>query len=454
MSLINGDIHSQSKKIIYNVYTFLKQLSQKSNLTANFFKNAQVLTAQACGVSERTIKRICAEAKNINLETPGASPTFSSPRKGYKRAKTVSELNSFDSDVVRRTVHEFYDRGEYPSAHLILDVVKRKTNYSGCIRSMQRLLKNLKFSYKKCNDGRMFLMERSDIVALRCKFLREMCTLRENKNDRPVIYLGKTWVYQDNSRRLIWQNEANAEDLKVPTGREGQLIIYHAGCARYGFIEGSKMVFQSNIGNTIDYHNEMNSKFFKQWFIQLLHNLEEPSIIVMDNAPYHSALKGDYPKSNWRKANIQEWLTEKNIKFNPLATLPELRQKVRNLIPQKKKELDEIALKKGHQVIRLPPYHYQYNPIELIWTQVKNKVAKTNNSFKMVEIERLTNEALDTVTINDWKKSVRHAEDIQNEDNKKEIMRDRILEPIVSTILSDDSDWSDNEEDNDIENNE
>lgn len=49
----------------------------------------------------------------------------------------------------------------------------------------------------------------------------------------------------------------------------------------------------------------------------------------------------------------------------------------------------------------------------------------------MIEIERLINEALDAVTINDWKKCVHHTEDIQNEDNKKEIMRDTILEPIV-----------------------
>jgi len=32
------------KKIIYSVYIFLKQLSEKSDLTADFFKSAQVIT--------------------------------------------------------------------------------------------------------------------------------------------------------------------------------------------------------------------------------------------------------------------------------------------------------------------------------------------------------------------------------------------------------------------------
>ncbi|KAE9524162.1 hypothetical protein AGLY_015407 [Aphis glycines] len=452
MSFSNSDTHSQSKKIIYSVYLFLKQLSNKPDVTADFFKNAQVVTAKACGMGYRTVRRICAEAKNsVHPKTPGADPTFVSPRKGYKRARTVSKLDDFDSDVVRRTVHEFYDRGEYPTSQMILNVIKKKTNYTGCIRSLQTLLKNLKFTYKKCNDGRLFLMERNDIVALRCKFLRQMCTLRDKKDDRPVVYLDETWVNQNHSRTLTLQNENNSGGLKVPTFKGGRLIVCHAGCSRYGFIEGSKLVFRSNTGNATDYHNLMNVEVFKEWFIQLLRNLEEPSIIVMDNAPYHSILRDKYPKSNWRKAEVQQWLREKNIEFHILETLPELRQKVKNLLPREKiYELDDIAIEMGHEVIRLPPFHCKYNPIELIWAQVKGQVAKLNNTFKMDDIERLTHEALDAVTIDDWKKCVRHAEAIQDEDNKKEIMRNYMMEPIFMNILLDDSDWSD-EEDTDEE---
>jgi len=47
ISFVDKDTHSQSKKIIYSVYIFLKQLSEKSDLTADFFKSAQVITAQA-----------------------------------------------------------------------------------------------------------------------------------------------------------------------------------------------------------------------------------------------------------------------------------------------------------------------------------------------------------------------------------------------------------------------
>jgi hypothetical protein len=60
---------------------------------------------------------------------------------------------------------------------------------------------------------------------------------------------------------------------------------------------------------------------------------------------------------------------------------------------EKKYKLHKIALQIGNEVVRLPPYHYQYNPIELIWSQVKDKVAEKNNTFKMTDVEVLINSA-------------------------------------------------------------
>lgn len=97
----------------------------------------------------------------------------------------------------------------------------------------------------------------------------------------------------------------------------------------------------------------------------------------MDNASYHSMYLNNYPKSNARKVDVQDWFKNQNINFSTLETLAELRERVKLLTQTfKKYELDEIASSMGHEVIRLPPYHCQYNPIELIWAQVKREVAK------------------------------------------------------------------------------
>lgn len=228
----------------------------------------------------------------------------------------------------------------------------------------------------------------------------------------------------------------------MATGKGGRLIVVHAGCDKYGFIQNSKLVFRSNTENSTDYHSQMNSEVFKSWFTQMLNSFEEPSVIVMVNSSYHSTLIDNFPKGNTRKADVQAWLTKKNVDFSQLENLAELRQKVKALIPfEKKYELDVLALEMGHEVIPLSPYHCQYNPIELIWAQVKNQVATKNKTFKMVDIEKLNHEALDSLTQHDWEKCVRHAEALQDQDNEKEFMRDSMLEPIILTLLPDNSDW-------------
>ncbi|KAL4123310.1 hypothetical protein QTP88_015508 [Uroleucon formosanum] len=385
--------------------------SEKKDLDSDFFKSAQKIAAQACGISYITVRRICTEAKKSSVDSD-EEVQFQSPRKLYKRAKKCSELDDFDADVVRRIIHEFYQRNEYPTAFSILSEIKKKLpHYEGCVRSVRNLLKNLKFTFKKCNNGRKMLMERNDIVALRCKFLRTMCTLRQNEDTRPVVYLDETWVNQNHSRSRIWQNNEETEGFKIPTGKGGRLIITHAGSSRFGFIEGSKLVFKCQAGNSTDYHSSMNSDVFKQWY---------------------------------------EWLKNQNISFSPLETLSELRERVNLLKPTfKRYELDEIASSMGHEVVRLPPYHCQYNPIELIWAQVKGKVATNNSTFKMVDVERLTHEALDLVSKSDWEKCVKHAETIQDEDYQKEILMDIVLEPLIITFQTDDSDFGNDEDSED-----
>lgn len=92
-------------------------------------------------------------------------------------------------------------------------------------------------------------------------------------------------------------------------------IVLHAG-NESGFIPGASLVFSSSTKNP-DYHGEMNKENFLKWFEnQLLKNLEKPSLIVMDNASYHSSLEDKIPNSSWTKANIKDWLQKQHIQFD------------------------------------------------------------------------------------------------------------------------------------------
>lgn len=251
-------------------------------------------------------------------------------------------------------------------------------------------------------------MERNDIVAMRVKFLRKMHDLRQNNDTRPVVYVDETWVNQNHTRGTIWQNPENTEGLKVPTGKGNRIIICQAGSSAFGFVKGAKLIFPCKSGSNIDYHSQMNSTIFKKWFIEMMQNLQEPCVIVMDNCPYPSVRVQNYPKANDNKATVQKWLTENNIEFAPFETFSELKERIKFFKPKDKMyELDEIALQMGHEVIRLPPYHCQYNPIELIWAQVKGDIANKNNNFKIAEVEKLANIVIESVTLDNWKRCVR-----------------------------------------------
>jgi hypothetical protein len=92
---------------------------------ANFFRLCQERTADACGVSRFTVQRICKESKTISLgveeELGVGSSTdikFRSPRKRYSRNKPITDLDDFDSEVVRGVIHSFYDKEEFPRRFL------------------------------------------------------------------------------------------------------------------------------------------------------------------------------------------------------------------------------------------------------------------------------------------------------------------------------------------------
>ncbi|KAL0861408.1 hypothetical protein ABMA27_008952 [Loxostege sticticalis] len=154
-------------------------------------------------------------------------------------------------------------------------------------------------------------------------------------------------------------------------GKGSRLIICHAGSAGNGFVENGLLSFQSK--NTTDYHEEMNAAVFKDWFTtQLLPSLSEPSIIIMDNAPYHSVQVDKAPASNEKKSVHVAWLERQGIEANMELMKPELEKLVKKNKEEKiRYEIDDLAQANGHQVLRLPPYHCQYNAIELIWAQIK-----------------------------------------------------------------------------------
>lgn len=60
----------------------------------------------------------------------------------------------------------------------------------------------------------------------------------------------------------------------------------------------------------------MNSPLFETWFQeQLLPNLPDNSVIVMDNASYHSKQINKKPTTSTKKAEILQYMAENDIEI-------------------------------------------------------------------------------------------------------------------------------------------
>jgi transposase len=158
-----------------------------------------------------------------------------------------------------------------------------------------------------------------------------------------------------------------------------------------------------------------------------------PFIIILDNASYHSRISKKQPTSSWTKGNIINWLKENNIQFPEKSFKVELLNIARNNRKEKEYIVDEMAYSYGHKVLRLPPYHCQFNPIELIWGITKNYYDRHigRNGYAENNVVDMWVEALRQITPEMWRNSVRHTEDkIKEWWDREQLLEDHV-QPLI-----------------------
>ena len=71
--------------------------------------------------------------------------------------------------------------------------------------------------------------------------------------------------------------------------------------------------------------------------------------------------------ASWRKAEIFEWLIKKEVNPDSALLKAELLEMAKPISSRlsKKYAINAVASEAGHTVVRFPPHHCQYNPIEL-----------------------------------------------------------------------------------------
>ena len=215
-----------------------------------------------------------------------------------------------------------------------------------------------------------------------------------------IIYLDETAINAHHTCTKEWVSSDGSAGRKIPTGKGDRLVLLHA-MNNKGFVPGCQLLFRGHSTDGRDYHREMNATVFEDWVkSSLLPALQKPSCIVMDNASYHSREEPSTkaPTTKSKKQDMIDWLQKNEISFPENCLKPQLYNIIKANKPPKQYVSDNLITAGGiHQILRLPPYHCDLNPIEMIWGITKNKVATNNTKFNLEETKKLTQEALGAI---------------------------------------------------------
>ncbi|KAL4121809.1 hypothetical protein QTP88_014247 [Uroleucon formosanum] len=357
------------------------------------------MTGEATGYSTMSVRRIVYEGKkNMDLTGNSTLATFITPDKKRNNVTKIKALvDDFDRCALKRTITNMYTVEKIvPTVKLIIEKQKNFMNL-GSTRTLNRIISEMGFKFRKTETNRKLLIEKHNI--------------------------------------------------------RKRLIIVHAG-GEEGFVPNALLTWEAQ-SSSGDYHDNMNKdNYYKCVTEKLLPNLSKNSVVVLDNATYHCHQSNRAPNSNSLKKDMINWLTENNISFNSTMFKPQLYDIIRKhkqvFI---KYSLDGILSKEGHDIIRLPPYHPDLNPIEMIWSQVKQYIAKQNHNGSIKKIAELCKQKMESMGKSEWGAVCANVKKLETEMWKNESYMDIEMDKLIVTYgedTTDDSDTSTEDEDDDL----
>lgn len=119
---------------------------------------------------------------------------------------------------------------------------------------------------------------------------------------------------------------------------------------------------------------------------------------------------------------------------------PELYELIKRYKPTYKTyKIDAVLAEHGHSVLRLPPYHPDLNPIEMVWATVKEHIKKKNVHFSVDSVTNLATEQFAAFSAADWKSRCEHVKRTENDYIASDVVIDCVTDRLVINTGQDNS---------------
>ena len=396
-------LHPEVKKVVVS----LKQYFDRNKSELKMRDSSAQMVADAIGIGLATVNRTMSsyrkDPKSIEEQTqPRGRPTYA--------------VDASYQEIVRSYIRSANLEGLHITLETIQDFLKKHSpNASFHVMTLARTLDRWGFEFGK-GIRTQHLKEKDYIIAARQRYLRKMRgnrTATEGITVRPEVYLDESYVNKNHSNDFTWYSNEDGPWIQKPTGNGERFVIVNA-ITKNGWVPGAKLVFKS-ARKTGDYHGQMNAELFQKWFKEsLLPNIPVNSLIIMDNAAYHTTLaENSAPTDSCSKSKIQHWLESNKLYCSSDCLRAELVEILKKFAPEPTYAIDEIAKQYGHEVVRTPPYHPELQPIEICWGVLKNEIAR-HCDFTMRSLEAQLENAFNKVTENTCRKIIKKVREVED----------------------------------------
>lgn len=325
-----------------------------------------------------------------------------------------AKIDNFTIEAIRRKIYTMYAENQVPTIKSLYNkLMADDVEFPYKEKTLERLLKTIGFKYQTL-DQRQAIMETDRLIKIRTAYIQAIKKYRlEGRN---IVYLDETWYDSHDVIKKGFVDQSSKCCLNAPCSRGHRIIILHAGSTN-GWIPGTLLLSAKNIKRSnADYHQDMTADLFEKWFKDcLIPNLPPHTVIIMDNASYHSRQINKVPTMGSRKDAIINYLVSNYVPIHAKYSKKILMKIVNEIKGEKTYATDTFAKEHGHEVLRLPPYYCILNPIELIWAELKKKVRRANTSPNLnAAVVDLVRTSASEIGEDSWKNCMEHVIQIEN----------------------------------------
>ncbi|KAL4703629.1 hypothetical protein ACJJTC_007656 [Scirpophaga incertulas] len=208
-------LRRQSRKMLYDVYKFMAKEAEEG---VGNLKAVQKRTATATQTSLITVKRIVKEANSSELLS-----VFRTPGKKRPRSNPVTDVDDFDKGVIKRCIHNFHITNKaLPTIKMIKNKLRDDIGYQGSATSLRKIIKNLGFRWRKTENNRKILIEKSDLRLKRIQYLKKLGQYRQE--GCPIIYTDESYVHSTHTTSKgdsSDEGDSDTEDSENSSAEDG-----------------------------------------------------------------------------------------------------------------------------------------------------------------------------------------------------------------------------------------